>query len=1057
MTTLVTILACSIVSIAGVADRTVKGTVKDNNGNPIIGAIVQVKGATVGVTTGDDGSFSVNVPDNATLIVSHVSYETAEIVVGTQTTIDVVLNESAEMLDELVVVGFGTQKKVNLTGAVGVTTAKELKERPVMLASQALQGLVPGLLITQKDGSMGDRPAITIRGTGTVGQGSTANALILIDGVEGSIDALNPQDIESVSVLKDASASSIYGSRAPFGVILITTKSGKAGRLTVNYNNSLQWGKPTNRPEVMDSWSWAVMYNEACANSGAGLRFNDETLQRIRDYQDGKLTTSNIEDPGNPGYWGDGRTYGNNNQNVYDIIYKDWLFSQSHNLNLSGGNDKATYYSSVEYLDKNGLLSINNDTYDRYAGTMKLNFKPTGWLQLNSNVRFVREDASRPSSMADLAYFFNMGAESWPMNPVYDPNGFLTNGTMLALEQGGKYKSQTDNIILQEHLLLEPVKNWKTHVDFSYRITNSNATESRTPIERHKVNGDEYVANAQNGLSESQSKNNYINLNVRSEYTYVAGSHTIFGMVGFQSEQENLFAFSANRQGLIIYDMPVLNLTTGRTSTGSVVPPGVSGARNHWATAGFFGRINYDYKQKYLLEANLRYDATSRFREDKRWIWLPSFSAGWNVAKEDFWQSLTKYVNLLKFRFSFGELGNQNTSSLYPTYATISPGSANGAWLINGARPNTVGVAGRISASLGWERVRSYNFGLDIGAFNNRLTGSFDYFNRYTLGMVGPGEDLPFVIGTGVPPKNGGELKTYGFELSIGWNDRLSNGLEYGVKVLLSDAQSVVKKYYNPTATRGTYYEGEKLNKIWGYTTVGIAKTQDEMDAHLASLPNGGQTAINGQKWGAGDIMYKDLNGDGKISNGNGTWNDTGDLSIIGNSTPRYSLGVELTAEWKGIDFRAFFSGVLKRDMYIRIPLFGMALYDFSSFPFAHSIDYFRDDPNSPLGLNIDSYFPRPYNQASNWSKNSEPQTRYLQNAAYVRMKNLQIGYTMPRSLTPKFIHSLRIFASGENLFEFDDLFKTFDPETVDGGRDVGISLGYPLMRTVSFGLNINF
>jgi TonB-linked SusC/RagA family outer membrane protein len=1035
----------------------VSGTVTDSGGEPLIGVNVVEKGSTNGTTTDLDGNFILSLKDDAVLRISFIGYVSREIAVGRQTSLNITLREDLQMLEEVVVVGFGTQKKVNLTGAVGVADAETFKDRPVMTASQALQGMVPGLQIIQNSGNMEDRPSINIRGTATIGEGSSGSPLVLIDGMAGDINAINPQDIENISVLKDAASSSIYGSRAPFGVILVTTKKGKSGKATLNYNNNFHWSNPVLLPKWMDSHTFALYWNDASINSGTSPYFNDDHLKRIVDYQNGTLKTTVPESTTNPGFWLDGYLHGNDNQDYYDVMYRSWVFSQEHNVSLNGGNDNFTYYTSLQYLNQNGLIEFNQDKYKRYTGTVKLNAQVTNWAQFNVSSRFVREDYTRPSYVrGDL--WSNIGRQAWPTLPLYDPNGYLydTPSPPLKVRDGGNGVYQTDNIYLQAQLVIEPVKNWKTFAEFNYWIKNADTHWEIQKTYNHNINGDPFLSTSSSHVHEDQLKDNYANTNLYSEYTHSLGEHTLKGMVGFQAELSQRLQFSVQREGIIIPELPEIDLTSGIDNNGNPVVPAVSGSRNHWATAGFFGRINYDYKQKYLLEANLRYDGSSRFRRETRWALLPSVSVGWNMAYEDFWQPLSEYVGNLKFRFSYGELGNQNTSSWYPTYQTMSVVSSNGSWLLNNAKPNTASAPGLVSSTLTWERVKTINIALDFGALNNRLTGSFDYFNRYTLDMVGPAPELPVTLGTSVPRTNNTDLKTYGFELSVGWNDRLKNGLGYSVKMLLSDSQTEITRYPNETGRLDTYREGMKIGEIWGYTTKGIAKTEEEMTKHLATLPDGGQNAL-GNLWRAGDIMYEDLNGDGKINNGANTITDHGDLKVIGNNNPRYHFGLDLSADYKGFDFSVFFQGILKRDYYNGGYFFygasGQGIW--SSVGFEPHTDYFRDDPNHPLGLNQDSYFARPY---FSW-KNQQTQTRYVQDASYIRIKNMQLGYTLPRAITRSFaVSNLRIFVAGENLFTFTNMFKVFDPETVDGGNTgTEKGSGYPLMKTVSLGLSINF
>lgn len=1039
-------------------EKKISGLVTDESGEPVIGANIVVKGTTIGTMSGIDGDFTLTVPSNAILSISYIGYLSQEIPVKNQTSFKIVLVEDTQNLEEVVVVGFGTQKKVNLTGAVSTVNSEALESRPVMTATQALQGLVPGLQISSAGGSLETKASINIRGTGTIGDGSSGSPLVLIDGMEGDINSINPQDIENISVLKDAAASSIYGSRAPFGVILITTKSGKSGKPVVNYNNSFRWNDPVKTPNMMDSYTFATYFNDACINAGWGPHFSTEHLQRIKDYQQGKITESIIPNPSNPQYWADGYAAGNDNVDWYDALYRDWAFSQEHNFSINGGNEKVSYYLSFNYLDQNGLMVFNQDTYDRYTGTGKVNVTLTDWAKVSYSSRFTREDYGRPSSLTDGLYD-DLARQGWPTLPLYDPNGYLYSSPSpaLGLATGGRDRTQTDNLYQQLGFVLEPVKNWVTHLDFNYRIKSANRHWDAQQTFNHDVDGNPVLYGTGSNVHEDQLKENYMNFNAYTEYSHsLESGHNFKAMVGFQTEMLRKTAFGLQRDGIIVPGLPIVDLTSGLDYTGNVVTPSVNGEYQRWQTAGFFGRINYDYMGKYLAEVNLRYDGTSRFRQDQRWNWFPSFSLGWNIAREAFWESLSDYVGTLKLRGSYGELGNQNTTGWYPTYQVISVKAGDGAWLQNGIKPNAAYVPGLISSTLGWERVRSWNVGLDFGLFNNRLTGSLEYYDRKTLDMIGPAPELPIILGADVPKTNNTDLKTYGFDLEIGWNDRLKNGLGYGVKFILSDAQTEITRYPNPTGTLDKYREGQKMGEIWGYETIGIARDQAQMDAHLASLPKGGQDAL-GTSWEAGDIMYADLNGDGKIDNGANTISDHGDLKLIGNNTPRFQFGLDLNADWKGFDFRAFFQGVMKRDFWQGSYYFwGVVNNMWWSGGFKEHADYFRAAPSNDLPANLDAYYPRPN---FGTGKNQNTQTRYLQNAAYIRLKNIQLGYTLPASITNKaYISKLRFFISGENLWTGTKLANMFDPETINGGKvnnGVGNGNAYPLSKTISFGLSV--
>ncbi len=1035
----------------------IRGQVTENS-KPLAGVTIKSIGSTIQTQTDKQGKYILSATTVTALEFTFIGYakqrfefnQLKETSKGNYE-LNVQLNISdGDVLDEVVVVGFGSQKKTNLTGSVAVVDAKQLENRPVRNAIQALQGLAPGLNISQNSGTMETNPSINIRGTGTIGTSSSA-PLILIDGSEGSLAALNPQDIESVSVLKDAGAASIYGSRAAFGVILVTTKSGKAGRTSVNYNNSFRMNAPTLMPKMMDSYTFAQYFNQAEVNAGGSPHFSAEHLQRILDYQNGTLKNSTIVDPNNKLYWAEGYAYGNDNNDWFDVMYRDQAFAHEHNLSLNGGTEKTTYYLSGNLMKQQGLMAFNTDHYDRYSVAAKINSKVSEIFQVNYNARLVREDYDRPAALTS-SFYDDLGRQGWPTLPLYDPNGYLFSSPSpaLAMKEGGQDKSSKDYIYQQLQLILEPIKGWRTTGNFNYRTTTQFRHWDSQRLYNHDVNGDPYLYKNSSNVYEFGLKENYYNINIFSDYDKSWGDHHFKVMVGGQIEHTAYRNLGVQRDGIIIPDQPVLNLTSGTDINGKPVVPSVSGEYQEWATAGFFGRLNYNYAEKYLLEANLRYDGSSRFRSDSRWGWFPSVSAGWNIAKENFLKESAPFINLLKLRASYGELGNQNTDVWYPTYVTQPTGTANGAWLINNARPNSASAPGLVSALLTWESINTKNLGVDFAFLNNRLSGSFEVFERKTFDMVGPAPQLPITLGTTVPQTNNTDLKTRGFEATLGWNDRTASGFAYGAKFLLSDYSTTVTRYPNGIGSLSTYREGQKLGEIWGYQTIGIAQSEEQMSQHLATLPNGGQNAL-GTQWSGGDIMYADLNGDGKIDGGSNTEADPGDRRVIGNSTPRYSFGLNLNADYKNFDFSIFMQGVMKRDYWQGGYYFWGATSKWWSTGLVDHLDYFRTADN-PLGENLDAYYARP---VFGTSKNQQPQTRFLQNAAYIRIKNIQLGYTLPKTTTKRFcVERLRVYVSGENIWTGSSVAGMFDPETIDGGSNGTV---YPLTKVWSAGLSVTF
>ena len=1039
----------SVVAVSA-QNRQVTGAVADSKGEYLPGVSVIEVGTSNGTMTDAKGNFSIDVPTGAILKFSSIGYKDVEVTVGSSSApISVVMPDDLELLDEVVVVGFATQKKVNITGAVGTVDSEALAAVPVQNALQALQGHIPGLTITQTDGQLNTKSSVNVRGIGTIGQGSSGSVLVLIDGVEGDLSLINPQDIENISVLKDAAASSIYGSRAPFGVILVTTKKGTKGEAKINYNNSFRFNTALNMPEQMDSYTWALFFNDASNNAGWGDRIGVEQMQRIIDYMEGRISYNTIPEGD---YWSNGYNLANDNVNYYDVFYKDVTFSQEHNISVSGGTDAVNYYVSANYLSDGGKMKWGGDGLDRYNVFGKINAQLRPWIQMGYSSRFIRSDYHQPSHM-DSNFFQEIGRQSWPISPLYDPNGILFNDHVLNMRDGGQTTNNQTVTQQQLNITLEPIKGFRIVADGTYKSLINYDHVVWQPYAQTAVDGitkgQEWY---QNDVSESSYKEDYYNFNVYTDFErQFKNGHYFKVMAGFQSEGLNYRNVYARKYGVIVSDVPTLNTANGLDQSGKEVPSVASGGYASWATAGFFGRINYNYKEKYLLEANLRYDGSSRFREGSRWGLFPSFSMGWNIANEEFFEPAKNVVDMLKLRASWGSLGNQNTTSYYPTYTTMGYSASSGSWLINGLKPNTAWAPGLISTALTWETVESLNVGLDFALFGNRLSGSFDWFQRDTKNMVGPADELPVILGTSVPVTNNTDLQTRGWEAELMWRDNVGD-FNYSARFVLSDAVSVVTKYSNPSGSINKTYAGMEWGEFWGYETIGIAQSDEQMNEHLATLTNGGQKTL-GSDWQAGDIMYKDLNGDGKIDSGSGTLKDHGDLKVIGNTTPRYNFGIDLSFAWKGVDLRVFIQGVGQRQ-YLQSSryFFGATSDVWQSMGLVQHADYFRDDPNHPLGLNLDSYYPRPV-----WGtdKNRVNQTRWVQDASYARLKNLQVGYTFPVKWTQKIgISNLRLFFSGENLYTLTKMTDIFDPETISG-----TSLGnvYPLSRTYAFGVNVTF
>ena len=1038
---------------------TCTGVVKDATGETVIGASVVVKGTTNGTITGLDGDFSLSGVKKGDIIqISFVGYKTQEIVWNGQN-LEITLKDDSQILDEVVVVGYGTQKKVNVTGAVSMVDSEVLASRPVSNVSQALQGQIPGLnmSVSSSGGSLDATMNFNIRGTGTLGSGSSASPLVLIDGVEGDMNTLNPNDIENISVLKDASSSSIYGARAAFGVILITTKNGKAGKTRVNYSGNVRFNDGIGIPKMANSYDFATMFNAANVNDGNAPIFNDAYMQNIKDYMEGKLTQSTVANGNVWAKWNEGAY---DNVDWFKEFYKSWVPSQEHNLSVSGGNEKTQYVLSGNFLGQNGLLRHGEDYMNRYTLNGKITTQLASWARLTYTTRWTREDYGRPSYMSGL--FFHNVARKWPIQPAYDPNGFPMNESEIEqMENGGLQTKNKDFYTNQLAVVFEPIKDWHINLEGTIRSQSDFEHWDVLPVYYWDVNGNQQpmawgmgdgtYSPGQSRVNEYGYKESYYATNIYTDYskTFKSG-HYFKVLLGFNAEKYSTRSITGQRDGLISPEVPTLNTAVDADIA--------TGGYAHNAVAGFFGRINYAYKDRYMAEINGRYDGSSRFVGDKRWGFFPSFSLGWNIAREGFFEKFGEKstISTLKLRASWGQLGNTNTDDWYPFYQSMPVGT-NYSWIVNGSLPSYSSNPGLVSSLMTWETIQSWDLGLDFALLNNRLTGSVGYFVRKTLDMVGPAPELPVILGAAVPKVNNADMQSVGWELDLGWQDRIKD-FSYNVHFLLSDDRQKILKYPNPTGNLSTWNAEHYVGEIWGLTTIGIAKTDAEMNEHLASLPNGGQDAI-GTKWAAGDIMYKDVNGDGRITEGK-TLSDLGDLTIIGNNSPRYRFGLDMNASWKGFDVRIFLQGVMKRDAWLSDNMFWGAnggMWQASCF--TSHLDYFRPE-GDPEGANLDAYFPRPL--SNNYAKNQKTQTGYLQNAAYMRLKNFQIGYTLPNRWTQKAgMSNVRIFFSGENLFTVTGLPDGFDPETINTGYGAtwGVQSGksYPLSRTFSTGISVNF
>lgn len=1020
------------------------GVVTDTTGETVIGASVVVKGTTNGTITGLDGDFSLSgVTKGSILVVSFVGYQNTEVKWNGQP-LTIVLKEDTKVLDEVVVVGYGTQKKANLSGAVAAVDGKVLQDRPITNIGQGLQGVVPNLNITMNNGGApGATSSFNIRGNTSLNGGSP---LVLVDNVQMDANLVNPDDIESISVLKDAASASIYGARAAYGVILITTKKGKkSDKPTVSLSATGYWQSPALTFHNVNSMQYLTMMDEAYQNDGgSGHYFKSQVYQYAEDYFNGKYDSPVFFDTAYDTY-----KYGYcGNTDWWDELYKT-SFSQIYTANISGGNDRTTYYASVSMNDQGGILKAGDDKYNKYNANVNISSNITKWLNVSAKIAHTYTDELHPTggttAMNSTAY---SGLSSYsgmmkgdlsPLMPVKHPDGHYAGqgsytNPVAIMEQGGNAQYKQNDLWMTGAVKITPIKGLVINADYTWNFYGKSSNQHvQNFYDYTAVPGTENYYPWTNPSSVTVTNNDdyYNAFNAFAEYTFsLKEKHNFKVMVGYNQENKHKKYHYAGRKNLIDSSNPSLNLAYGDMA--------MNGSETHWSVNGFFARINYDYKGKYLLELNGRYDGSSKFPHGDRYAFFPSASVAWRVSEEKFWEPIRGGFDNFKLRASYGSLGNQALDESrygnFPYLATYGINTKYGA-LLNGTRPVAVSVPGLVSASFTWETVNQIDFGFDASFFGGRLNTSFDWYRRNTKDMLTAGQALPAVLGTSVPQENAADMKTVGWEVSLEWNDRLSNGFGYHIKGVLSDYQASITKFSNPTKLLGTHYVGEKLNEIWGYVSNGLF--QSDEDAKAAD-----QSYLSGGSWGAGDVKYEDLNNDGKIDIGKNTLDDSGDRKIIGNSTPRYSYGITAGFDYKGFDFEMFWQGIGKRDYWLG----GSQFWGFTDewcTPLTSSLDYWTED-------NRDAYFPRLHHYGVNGG-NHQVSTRYLQNAAYLRLKNVVLGYTIPRSITEKVkISRLRVFVQGENLLTFTPLIDSYDPETLN-------NMTYPINKKISVGLNLTF
>lgn len=1077
----------------------VSGRILDSSGQPVPGASVIEKGTTNGVNTDIDGKFTISVKSGSSLEVSCIGYETVS--VAASENLSVTLREDTQFLDEVVVVGFGTQKKVNMTGSVAaVDVDKAFGSKPITDVSKGLQGVVPGLSITYNSNDLNASPTMKIRGTGSINGDNTP--LILLDGVEvPDLSFVNPDNIKSISVLKDAASSSIYGSRAAWGVVLITSKDGSAvkDKVSITYSNNFSWNQPIGLPKyITDKKGVLAQLEEGML---AQKNVDGSRIEAFGMYYDtiGKGITTWFDkysgNLSNPVYkYGEDYEFIEGTPYYYRVsdpnkeIFKT-SFSQTHNLSVNGNTGKTNYNIGLGYTMNDGTLkAAKKNDVKRYNLNLSTNTQVKNWLNIGTKVMYVEKEYEYPYGYSQskgatgLLYYvmrfptffpFGISDGSKLADGTYASDSAAT-GEGLYFRHGNAYvanesicSSKDQYLTLGGNVRINLAPGLSFYGDY---------TRGRYNYENRSMRQPYYVANWSFPKKAAVTTNDFLErtyvskitntYNAYFDYLFdIQKQHNFAIKVGANAEDLRYDSQSVKVNGVQDVEHPTLNLTDGKNE--GIVDESL----RHRATAGFFGRINYNYKEKYLLELNGRYDGSSSFRTGKQWAFFSSASAGYRISEEKFWTNIKPYVPTLKVRASYGSVGNQALDSWYPYISTMATETVS--WVgTDMNQVSTTTTPSAVNPDMTWEKIRTLDIGFDAGFFNNELNVTFDWYQRRNVGMLVAGNEIVRYAGIAVAPlENGGDMKTNGWELQIDYNHAFNKDFAIYGTFTLSDAKSEITKWNNTTGALNSWYKGKKLGEIWGFETDRYFNSSDlNPDGTLKTGTPDQSYLQNGSfRFGAGDIKYKDLNNDGKIDTGKGTIDDHGDLKRIGNQLPRYEYSLRVGAMLKGFDVEVLLQGVGKRDMWSTSSLFIPHAAGAQMNIFENQLDYWTES-------NQNARFPRPYINGAFGSlsglpgnsgcNNFAPQTKYLNNLAYLRVKNFTVGYTLPQNLTRKiFVEKLRFYFSAQNLFTFDHIDGVMDPECTGGssktytnGMDMTMAgRAMPFNRQWSCGLQITF
>ncbi|GLC25134.1 SusC/RagA family TonB-linked outer membrane protein [Roseisolibacter agri] len=1064
---------------------TVSGVVTEaTTGQPVPDAQVGIAGAPLGTATRADGRFTIaNVPAGSRVVqVRRIGYalqeRTVTVAAGQVATVSFQLTRQATVLSEVVTVGYGTQRRGNLTGAVDQVGSEALQNRPMANLTQGLQGVIPNVNVGLLDGRPTQAPRINVRGATSIGQGG--NALVLIDGVEGDPSMLNPNDVASISVLKDAAAAAVYGARGAFGVVLITTKKPAGDGFAITYDTRYGQRRPTvPAGYVTDGYTYAKMFNESFFNFEGTFPQNINKTQSFsqqyltefeRRSKDPSLPTTVVGPDGQYVYYASTDWYG--------LLYKDQTPTAEHSLSVSRSTDKASFLISGRYLDQPGLFRYSSDDYRmlnmRAVGTLQL----YPWLQASNNLIASNRKYYNPLNIGEGGGIWrNLADEGHPSEPMLNPDGTLTWSGAYTVGDFyyGKNGSDLSRNLVRNTTGLTATfldRKLKINGDFSFQNTADDETRRRVEIPYSRSPGViEYLGTATNDLRNLQDRGVYLASNLYGDFqTLLAEKHFVNVVLGTNYEQSTFERLDVTRNGLVFPDAENINLALGQGIT-------TGGNYEKWAILGGFYRLNYNYDERYLLELDGRYDGSSKFPSSQRYAFFPSASVGWRPSREPFWKVPERVISDLKLRASYGSMGNGNIAAYtFNELFNITKSTR----ILNGVQPQYTGAPAVLPDGLTWETVTTSNVGLDLEMLAGKLLFTGDVYTRRTTDMYTIGMTLPATFGATSPRGNYADMKTTGWEAMLSWNHRFdvaSRPLGYNVQLTLADNRAEILKYNNPDRFLTDYYVGQKVGEIWGYVTEGFFGSAEQIASHadqsLFRSHSSGRIQV-------GDIMLKDLNGDGKVNPGKNTVDDPGDRVVIGNTTPRYRYGVNLGANYRGVFLSSFFQGVGKQDWYPSPE--SNAFWGQYNRPYGFVPEWHLKPGMIWTAENPNAFLPR---YASRLSNNAagilrQPQSKYVMNAAYLRLKNLQLGYNLPTRLSSRIgANTTRLYVSGENLWTWSPLYKYADNIDVENAtapserlfqnnpdqlnasgafvNNAGDGYNYPMLRSFTIGATVTF